>query len=204
MGFSIGKVFEGATKVVSDTVKGATKVTSKVFSSKVFNIATTAMCFIPGFNVAGGIGKAISVLGKAQTVQNWIKTGISAFKAIKDGQGLTDTVKNLVSGQFQPLGALSKFAGASAPLFIPNPTKLIEELQGKAELLKQFQKLPDQNELMKQLTPIGLVGNFEGQNLFKNIANAPQRIQSAIEMMQELQKNLTPAPLFGSDFIVRA
>jgi hypothetical protein len=204
MGFSIGKAFEGATRVVSDTIKGAAKVTSKVFSSRVFNMATTAMCFIPGFNVAGGIGKAFAVLGKTQAVQNWIKTGLSAFKAIKDEQGLSDSVKGLIGGQFQPLGALSKFSAANAPLFGPNPTKLVEELQGKAELLKQFQKLPDQSELMKQLTPIGLVGNFEGQNFVKTIANAPQRIQSAIEMMQELQKNLTPSPMFGSNYIVRA
>lgn len=203
LGF-VEKAVKGATKAVSDTVKGAAKVTSKVFSSKVFNIATTAMCFIPGFNVAGGIGKAVAVLGKAQAVQNWIKTGLSAFKAIKDGQGLTDSVKSLIGGQFQPLGALSKFASANAPLFAPNPTKLVEELQGKAQLLKQIQNLPNQSELMKGLSPIGLVGNFEGQNFVKSIMSAPRRIQSTIEMMQELQKNLTPAPMFGSDYIVRA
>src|SRR5262245_3095218 len=105
----IDKAVHGVKKAAGSVVKSVGKVTSKVFSSKVFNIATTAMCFIPGFNVAGGIGKALTVLGKAQTVQNWIKSGLNVFKAIKDGQGLTDSVKSLISGQFQPLGALSKF-----------------------------------------------------------------------------------------------
>jgi hypothetical protein len=202
----VEKAFKGATKAVSDTVKGAAKVTSKVFSSKVFNIATTAMCFIPGFNVYAMFGRSLPIFGKAA---NSIRNGLELFKAIQDGKKITDTVKNLQSGKFQPLGPLSKFVVGNAPLFQPNPMSLAQELQGKAEFAKQLQSvISGQKGLIDGQLPVGLpevLGSAEAMNssFVKGIANVNRRIQSASEMLQELQRPLNPNPLLGSNYVVR-
>ncbi|MCI0611994.1 hypothetical protein L0244_03300 [bacterium] len=215
----IGKLVKGACKAVGGAVKAAGKVAGKVLKSKVFNIATTAMMFVPGLNAAGVIGKGLAVLGKAQTIQKWLKTGMDIYSALKNGKGLTDAVKNLMSGKFQPLGLLSNLAGMGGPAsMLANGIKIADNFRSKvgflqegAALLNQTQQLVGKyGELTQQFLPQGWAGLTSGlfggpQGAFvQNITNFQSRIESTSEMYQELVKLLTPRPLQGTELIVRA
>jgi hypothetical protein len=215
----IGKVVKGACKAVGDAVKSAGKIADKVLNSKVFNIATTAMMFVPGLNAAGVIGKGLSVLGKAQTIQKWLKTGMDVFNALKNGKGLTDVVKNLMSGKFQPLGNLATLAGMGGPVsMLSNGIKVADNFRSKLGLLQEGVSLLNQTQqlagkygdLTKQFLPqgwagltSGLLGGPQG-NFVQSISNFQNRIESTSEMYQELVKLMTPRSLKGAELIVRA
>jgi hypothetical protein len=177
---SIGNAVSSVGKTIGGAVSSPGKIADKVLNSKIFNLASTAMMFIPGLNAAGLIGKSLAVLGKASTIQKWITTGMNVYSALKNGNGLTEAVKNLAVNKFQPLGALSSLAGGN----ISSALNMAENLKSKLGLFQEGASL-----LKQQL----------GQNTF-----SLSQIQSASTMFQELVKQLNPRPFQGNEFIVRA
>ncbi len=99
----IRKVFKG----VGGVFKAIGKIAGKVFKSKIFNIVTKALGFIPGLNAAGLIGKALRTLGTAGKIQKFLRTGLQVFSDLVKGRfRLGEGVKFLNVSPFHPLGKL--------------------------------------------------------------------------------------------------
>lgn len=188
----IGKAFHKVTKSVGNVAKG-------VLKSNVFQVATKALSFVPGFNAVSVIGKGLSMLGSGASIQKWLKSGLNIFKNLKNGFGLTDTVIKLFSGKFQPLGMLSNSRGGSA-----NPLQkafdFLKVMQPKLGVFQQLQgfmkQLPMGNlPIPKEFLPPGLSELRSGfdrsvRNLLSQLENPSSRNQLIIGMFQELLRNL--------------
>jgi hypothetical protein len=210
MGFlkSIGKAIGGAAKSVG-------KVAGNVFKSTVGKVASKALDFIPGLKGAGLIGKALSILGKGGSIQNWIKTGLKLFQGLTRGLGLGDSVQKLLSGKFQPLGELSKMlGGALNPLkkasdFLKALQPRLPGLQDALGLAKQLPRFPGNLPLPKQFLPPGLselnrgLGS-PGDAFLKQMGNLPSRAQLIAGMLQEVLRNLEKSTLGGPGPFIRA
>ena len=215
---SIGGFVKGAVNTVSGAVKSAGKVAKDVISSKAFNIATTAMIFVPGLNAAGVVGKGLSILGKASTIQKWITSGMKVYSALKNAKGITEAVKSLASGKFQPLGALSNLIGAGGSLAgLTNSLKIINNLQSKfgflqetTGLLKQAQFLTGNENLAKQMLPAGWsemtsdIAIGPESDLVQKMQNLQSRVHTTLGMFEELVKLVNPHPLQGMNYLIRA
>jgi hypothetical protein len=187
----IGKSFHKAVKSVG-------KVTGKIFKNNIFKVATSALSFVPGLNAVGLIGKGLSVLGSASSVQKWMKTGLGVFQKLTSARGLTQSVKNLFSGKFQPLGALSKLLGGIAP------AKLIRQFaqtlqprhdifQSALQLAKKYpMKLPVPSQFLPPEWPeiSRNITKLPGINdaFLRSMTHFPDRMQGVADMVQELLK----------------
>jgi hypothetical protein len=174
-------------------------VAKGVLKSNVFQVATKALSFVPGFNAVGVIGKGLSMLGSGASIQKWLKSGLNIFQNLKKGFDLTDSVKKLFSGKFQPLGMLSNLVGGSA-----NPLQkgfdFLKALQPKLGLFQQLQgfmkQLPMGNlPIPKEFLPPGLsdlkqVFDRSIRNLVSQLENPSSRNQMITGMFQELLRNL--------------
>ena len=202
----IGKSFHKAVKSVG-------KVAGKVFKSNIFKVATSALSFVPGLNAVGLIGKGLSVLGNASSIQKWMKTGLGVFQKLTSARGLTQSVKNLFSGKFQPLGALSKLTEGIAPMkLLRQFTQILQPrldiFQSGFQLAKQFsgklpvpaQFLPPQwQEMSKNVAKLtGINDTF-----LRSMTNFPIRMNNVAGMLQELLKTIE-SPTAKTGPIIRA
>ena len=202
----IGKTFHKAVKSVG-------KVAGKVFKSNILKVATSALSFVPGLNAVGLIGKGLSVLGNASSIQKWMKGGLGLFQKLTSARGLTQSVKNLFSGKFQPLGALSKLAGGIAPAklirqFVQTLQPRLDIFQSGFQLAKQFSNkfaVPSQflppgwQELSRNLAKL------PGTNpaFLRAMTSFPDRMHGVAGMLQELLKTIE-TPTSGTGPIIRA
>jgi hypothetical protein len=202
----IGKTFHKA-------VKSAGKVAGKVFKSNILKVATSALSFVPGLNAVGLIGKGLSVLGDASSIQKWMKGGLGLFQKLTSARGLTQSVKSLFSGKFQPLGALSKLTSGIAPAklirqFVQTLKPRLDIFQSGFQLAKQFSNklaVPSQflppgwQELSRNLAKL------PGTNpaFLRAMTSFPERMHGVAGMLQELLKTIeTPTSKTGP--IIRA
>ena len=66
-------------RVITHAAEAVVRMTGTAFRSRLLQIATTALGFIPGLNVAGWIGRVWKVLGTALRIQAFLRTGHRVF-----------------------------------------------------------------------------------------------------------------------------
>jgi len=186
----VGKFVGGVAETVGGAVSGLAKsvgsIAMDVLKSDVFKIATTVMSFIPGLNVAGLAGKALSVLSTAASIQGWISTGLNVFEKLKDGKGIGEAVLGFIADKFPPLGTVGNLVGGvMSPLkqvfsFAETLQQNLGVFQGGSDLISNFLRSP----IFSPSIPGSFAADLIKQQLgtFGNIANpitdAAQRLQS--------------------------
>lgn len=186
VGKFVGGVAEKVGGVVSGVAKSVGKIAMDVLKSDVFKIATTVMSFIPGLNVAGLAGKALSLLGTAASVQGWIRTGLNVFEGLKNGKGLGEAVLGLVADKFPPLGVVGKLLGGNlSPLkqvfgLAETLQQKLGVFQGGKDLINNFLRSP----IFAPMLPSSLASDLIKQQLgavanpvMQQFSDAAQRLQ---------------------------
>lgn len=187
VGKFVGGVAEKVGGVVSGVAKSVGKIAMDVLKSDVFKIATTVMSFIPGLNVAGLAGKALSLLSTGASIQGWIRTGLNVFEGLKNGKGLGEAVLGLVADKFPPLGMVGKLVGGNlSPLkqvfsFAETLQQKLGVFQGGHELINNFLRSP----IFAPMLPTSLASDLIKQQLgavanpvMQQLSDAAQRLQS--------------------------
>jgi hypothetical protein len=188
----VGKFVGGVAEKVGDVVSGVEKSVGKfamdVLKSDVFKIATTVMSFIPGLNVAGWAGKALSLLSTASSIQGWISSGLKVFEGLKNGKGLGEAVLGFVADKFPPLGMVGNvLGGALTPLkqvfsFAETLQQNLGVFQGGGELINNFLRSP----VFAPMLPTSIASDFIKQQLGAVTNPVMQQITNAAQTLQGL------------------
>jgi hypothetical protein len=204
-------------KAISHTAHSVGHIAKSVLPSKVVNLATKALNFVPGLNAAGLIGKGLSLLGSGGNIQKWLKNGLNIFGGLAKGFGLTGKVAGLFSGKNNPLGMISNLIGGASRTFqkVANvANQLMPNLNTFQNGLNLAKALGAQGvNLQNLLVPPGLQETLKGINQMANvdpiftakIGNPAAQFQAIAGMFQEVSSIVNPGNLGkGLEQIIRA